>query len=1062
MTDLSVVIAARNEEFLQNTIDNVLENIRGDTEIIVILDGYWPDDPISQHKRLTIIHHEESIGQRAAINEGVKLSESKYMMKLDAHCTVDEGFDVKLMADCEHDWTVVPRMYNLHAFDWKCKRCGNRTYHGPKPKKCTKCGSQYSKKVIVFKHKTNPESDYMLFDSDLKFGYWRAFKKRPEAKGEITDLMSFIGACWFMEIDRYWEIGGLDETFGSWGQVGSEISIKSWTSGGRLVVNKKTFFSHMFRTGHGFGFPYKISGNQVKRARTKCQDMFRGNKWPMQKRPLSWMLDKFWPIPGWSDEARLLISNAGSVFSASHSFTNDTNALNSSGSSNTDASIFQRMSPSTMGLSASKHILSVGDGLNVGGIATTPIVTNEMVKLKAVGDGSEKPHVGKSMDPIPSVLVEEFAVPSTVEVAIPKPAVSNRIDRNVAEKTSDSSTVNNKRHKKSIVPVETNVKQEKTKGIVYYTDNQCQERIATTVRSQLLTACNGHKIVSVSQYPLDFGKNIVMPIERSIPSMFKQMLEGLKNIDTEIVFFCFQGNTQIETINGQKRIDKIKKGELVKTHLNRFRVVKKIFKREYKQRSPLIQINTNNSFVRCTPEHPFFVYRDNKKQWIEAKSINVEDLLIYPSKNKKDYLKFDIQLKSSSYGGRYGSMDRYINKLKIDKDFARFMGLYLAEGHFNGKNGIGFTFNNEEKDYQNFIKKVCKEKFGRDAKKRVQWATQILININQLGPLFKKWFGKNAKNKRIPKFVFKWNLENKLSFIKGVLEGDGGKHKSKKYYTYLVSASKGLIKDFIKLTNESGVGWDNNIKSRVNIGGFAKKEGMAYWTNFSKMPYMKLLDIIDSEMIDDDFLGIKIKSIVATKMSSLRKQKNNKFIKYDEAVYNLEVDEDNSYITQSMIVHNCEHDVLYHPSHFNFIPPKNDVYYYNDNIWKLDCKTGQALQHAYMKQVSGLVAYRSLLIEHYTKRVERVEKEGKYNRKIGFEPGKNLPKGIDNYKYEYFTSEHPNIDIKHSGTVTPGRFKLEQYRCKNKIKDSWTLADIIPYWGKTKGRFDDFLRGLSG
>src|SRR3972149_11579423 len=30
----------------------------------------------------------------------------------------------------------------------------------------------------------------------------------------------------------------------------------------------------------------------------------------------------------------------------------------------------------------------------------------------------------------------------------------------------------------------------------------------------------------------------------------------------------------------------------------------------------------------------------------------------------------------------------------------------------------------------------------------------------------------------------------------------------------------------------------------------------------------------------------------------------------------------------------CEHDVLYHKSHFDCLPPKDDVYYYNMNNWR--------------------------------------------------------------------------------------------------------------------------------
>ena len=126
MTDLSIIIPARNEEFLQQTIDNILENIRGDTEIIVILDGYWPAKGIPINPKVHVIHHQESIGQRQGVNQGARMSEAKYIMKADAHCAFDEGFDVKLMADCEPDWTVIPRMYNLHAFDWVCPQCKRR------------------------------------------------------------------------------------------------------------------------------------------------------------------------------------------------------------------------------------------------------------------------------------------------------------------------------------------------------------------------------------------------------------------------------------------------------------------------------------------------------------------------------------------------------------------------------------------------------------------------------------------------------------------------------------------------------------------------------------------------------------------------------------------------------------------------------------------------------------------------------------------------------------------------------------------------------------------------
>lgn len=294
--DLSVLIAARNEEFLARTVEDVINKRRANTEVIVVLDGAWANPPVADHPDVTIIFHNESVGQRAAINEAAKLSNAKYIMKLDAHCIVDEGFDVKLMADCEPDWTVIPAMYNLHGFDWVCQSCEHRLYQRPTPKECEKCKGKMEREIIwkIRKHK---RSEFMRFDSTLHFQYHGIRRKHPESKGDIADTMSFIGACWFMHKERWEYLEGLDEKHGSWGQVGTELACKSWLSGGRLVVNKKTWFSHLFRTqGGDFGFPYPQSGRQVERARKYCRDIWFHNKWLKQTRPLSWLVEKFYPL----------------------------------------------------------------------------------------------------------------------------------------------------------------------------------------------------------------------------------------------------------------------------------------------------------------------------------------------------------------------------------------------------------------------------------------------------------------------------------------------------------------------------------------------------------------------------------------------------------------------------------------------------------------------------------------------------------------------------------------------------------------------------------------------
>lgn len=305
MYDLSVVIPARSEQFLSLTVEDILKQKRGKTEVIVGLDGEWADPPLNDHPDLTILYYGKSIGQRAITNQCVKLSHAKYIMKIDAHCRVDEGFDVKMMSEMKDNYTMIPVMYNLHAFDWVCDTCGNRTYQSPTPEKCFKpeCSGK-PKREMIWKPRLSRKSEFYRFDTTLHFQYHSARKKQVDPNETLVETFSAQGSCFMLTRKKYWELNICDETHGSWGQQGTEIACKTWLSGGRLVTNRKTWYSHMFRTqGGDFGFPYPQSGRQVENARRYSRKLFIDNTWDKQIYPLSWLIEKFKPLPEWHEEA---------------------------------------------------------------------------------------------------------------------------------------------------------------------------------------------------------------------------------------------------------------------------------------------------------------------------------------------------------------------------------------------------------------------------------------------------------------------------------------------------------------------------------------------------------------------------------------------------------------------------------------------------------------------------------------------------------------------------------------------------------------------------------------
>lgn len=304
-----------------HTVQDVLAKSDESTEVIAVCDGYWPNPPLVHHPRLQVVHFGESVGQRAATNYGAHLSRAKYVMKLDAHCSVDEGFDRKLLAKMEPDMTMIPAMHRLHIFDWHCNGCGEREYQGTKPKECKHCkGNDFSKIIVWSPRFEYPTTKVWRFDQTLHFQYWNEYTREPKKDVQnphwnrfkeqepsgIVETMSCIGCTFLMERKRFKKLGGMDEKHGSWGQYGTELACKAWLSGGRMVTNLDTWIAHLFRTGN-FGkdgessWPYPINQRDIDKARQHSRDIWLNDAWPLAVRPLSWLVEHFRPIPDWHD-----------------------------------------------------------------------------------------------------------------------------------------------------------------------------------------------------------------------------------------------------------------------------------------------------------------------------------------------------------------------------------------------------------------------------------------------------------------------------------------------------------------------------------------------------------------------------------------------------------------------------------------------------------------------------------------------------------------------------------------------------------------------------------------
>lgn len=148
------------------------------------------------------------------------------------------------------------------------------------------------------------------------------------------------------------------------------------------------------------------------------------------------------------------------------------------------------------------------------------------------------------------------------------------------------------------------------------------------------------------------------------------------------------------------------------------------------------------------------------------------------------------------------------------------------------------------------------------------------------------------------------------------------------------------------------------------------------------------------------------------------------------------------------VVYLAEHDVLYHPSYFDFVPLREDAYYYNLNFWIVRYSDGFAVKY-WQPYLGQVCAYRKTLLHAFKGRLDLVETKNFHSigRDAGYEPGagKNPSEGIDKYNAIYRNSEFPNLDIKDHGTnVTHAAWE------KNNHTIDWQGTYDIPYWGRVR------------
>lgn len=236
---LSCIIPSWKDKYLVNTINSLLDSsaLGNELEVIVVLDGYWPNFDLVMEPRVKYVHLGKNRGMREAINAGVQVARGEFIMRSDEHCMFAPGFDKAMTDVCQPNWIMTAIRYFLDVKKWRIMEDVPPVAY---------------EKLAIRMDDLNP-------GQPLKFeGQRWPTRNRVRRRYEIDETMAMQGSVWVMP-KKWWEdviIALQTEGYGPLYQDSHEMVFKTWRAGGKLMLNKNTWFAHKhwrFSRTHQYG-----------------------------------------------------------------------------------------------------------------------------------------------------------------------------------------------------------------------------------------------------------------------------------------------------------------------------------------------------------------------------------------------------------------------------------------------------------------------------------------------------------------------------------------------------------------------------------------------------------------------------------------------------------------------------------------------------------------------------------------------------------------------------------------------------------------------------------------
>lgn len=373
---------------------------------------------------------------------------------------------------------------------------------------------------------------------------------------------------------------------------------------------------------------------------------------------------------------------------------------------------------------------------------------------------------------------------------------------------------------------------------------------------------------------------------------------------------CVPPHTMVYANFKARPIQDLVLGEKVLCLDGRYHKILNVSRRSYN--SLLYSILVHNlGLTQTTPEHYIFALKMNRislkfsqykkiiPDWYCAEELKKGDVILYPIPQEiEDRGTIGLDIEKPKWDFKSKDLP---DEIKVDALFLRLVGYYLAEGHLRtekSKGTLEFFFNSKEREYVEDVEYIIEVIFRLPPSSFVIRRNTAIVTYYsaRLARFFEKLFGRGAENKHLPHWMIVLPTEKQQHILCGLWRGDGYiNNETAKFVTiskqlanqakllllrqriifsFLTVKAQGIHKENYQIYVKE----DNSLKKLSEIIGIK-----------INLPKRKM--VLHKSWYDDRFYYTTIKRIEK--------------IPYRGEVYNLEVDGDHSFVTESASLHNC-------------------------------------------------------------------------------------------------------------------------------------------------------------